>query len=160
MIRLEMKNCNIILPEKQQKYEHNHLEKLIYEYVTGDGKLPSDQRRVIEQAKYFTYSTLGKALGKQTKIIADQGKNQIKAIVEHGKQLVKSNAFSKKERCRPLDNKKEIFYNLAAERTGEIEKLCNSVNFQNFIYNFKGLTKNKRFTDFIDVESLFGHMKH
>ena len=29
MIRLEMKNCNIILTEKQQKYQHYHLEKLI-----------------------------------------------------------------------------------------------------------------------------------
>ena len=29
MIRLEMKNWNIILIEKQQKYNHYHLEKLI-----------------------------------------------------------------------------------------------------------------------------------
>ena len=29
MIRLEMKNCNMILTEKQQKYELDHLEKLI-----------------------------------------------------------------------------------------------------------------------------------
>ena len=32
-----------------------------YEYLKGEQILPSDQRRVIEQAK-FTYSTLGKAL--------------------------------------------------------------------------------------------------
>ena len=41
-----MKNCNMILTEKQQKYQHFHLEKLIIEIV------PSDQRRVIEQAKF------------------------------------------------------------------------------------------------------------
>ena len=35
-----------------------------YEYLTGEEILPSDQRRVIEQAK-FTYSRLGKALEKQ-----------------------------------------------------------------------------------------------
>ena len=29
MIRLEMKNCNRILTEKQQKYQHYRLEKLI-----------------------------------------------------------------------------------------------------------------------------------
>ena len=29
MIRLEIKNCNTILTEKQQKYEHYLLEKLI-----------------------------------------------------------------------------------------------------------------------------------
>ena len=27
--RLEMKNCNMILTEKQQKYQHYHPEKLI-----------------------------------------------------------------------------------------------------------------------------------
>ena len=29
MIRLEMKNCNMILTEKQQKYQHCHQEKWI-----------------------------------------------------------------------------------------------------------------------------------
>ena len=29
MIRLEMKNCNTILKENQQKYQHYHLQKLI-----------------------------------------------------------------------------------------------------------------------------------
>ena len=33
----------------------------IFEYLTGDEILPSDQRRVIEQAK-FSYSSLGTAL--------------------------------------------------------------------------------------------------
>ena len=34
-----------------------------YEYLTGEEILPSDQRRVIEQAK-FTYSPLGKTFDK------------------------------------------------------------------------------------------------
>ena len=46
-----------------------------YEYLTGEEIIPPDQRRVIEQAK-FTYSLLGKTLGKQIKTIEDQGKNQ------------------------------------------------------------------------------------
>ena len=29
MVRLEIENWNMILTEKQQKYQHNHLEKLI-----------------------------------------------------------------------------------------------------------------------------------
>ena len=29
MIRLEMKNYNMILAEKQRKYQHDHMEKLI-----------------------------------------------------------------------------------------------------------------------------------
>ena len=45
------------------------------EYVIGEEILPSDQRRVIEQAK-FTYSSLEKALEKQTKTIEDQGQKK------------------------------------------------------------------------------------
>ena len=37
-----------------------------YEYLTGEEILPSNQRQVIEQAK-FAYSPLGKAFEKQTK---------------------------------------------------------------------------------------------
>ena len=38
-----------------------------YQYLTGEEILPSDQRRVIEQAK-FTYSPLGEALEKQKQL--------------------------------------------------------------------------------------------
>ena len=47
-----------------------------YKCLTGEEILPSDQRRVIEQAK-FTRSPLGKALEKQTKTIDDQEKKQL-----------------------------------------------------------------------------------
>ena len=67
-----------------------------YEYLTGVKILPSDQRRVIEQAK-FTYSPLGKALEKQTKTIEDQSKKQVKGIEDHGKQLVESNKLTEKD---------------------------------------------------------------
>ena len=40
---------------------------------------------MIEQAK-FTYFPTGKALEKQAKTIENQGKKQIKAIEDHGKQ--------------------------------------------------------------------------
>ena len=46
-----------------------------YEYLTGEEILPSNQREIIEQAK-FTYSPLGKAFEKQIKTIEDQGKKQ------------------------------------------------------------------------------------
>ena len=48
-----------------------------YEYLKGEKILPSDQSRIIEQAK-FTYSPLGKAVEKQTKTIEEQGKNKLK----------------------------------------------------------------------------------
>ena len=41
-----------------------------YEYLTGEEILPSNQQEIIEQGK-FTYSSLGKAFEKQTKIIED-----------------------------------------------------------------------------------------
>ena len=67
-----------------------------YEYLAGEEILPSDQRRVIEQAT-FTYSHLGKDLEKQLKTIEDKGKKQIKAIEgKYEKQLADSNALVKK----------------------------------------------------------------
>ena len=66
-----------------------------YEYLTCEEILPSDQKIVREQTKY-TYSPSGKALEKQTKPIEDQGKKQMKAIEDHRKQLVESNALVKK----------------------------------------------------------------
>ena len=50
-----------------------------YEYLTDEEMLPSNQRQIIEQAK-FTYSPLGKAFERQTKTIEDQGKKQVKAL--------------------------------------------------------------------------------
>ena len=119
-----------------------------------------DQRKVTEQAK-FTYSPLGKAFNKEMKTIKDQGEKQIKILEEHEKQLVKSNAFAekKKEKSMPLDNQKEIFYNLEVEKTGEIEQLHNKGNFQNLIYHSKGATKDIDITDLIDAETLFDDIK-
>ena len=45
-----------------------------YEYLTGEEILPSDQSRIIEQAK-FTYSPAGEALQKQTKKKKEQREN-------------------------------------------------------------------------------------
>ena len=54
-----------------------------YEYLTGEEILPSNQKQIIEQAK-FTYSPLGKAFEKQMKTIEDQGEKQIKTIQNQG----------------------------------------------------------------------------
>ena len=81
MIRLEMKNYNMILIEKQPKYQPYHQAKLISMniYLTGEEILPSNQKQIIEQVR-FTYSPLGKAFEKQTKTIEDQGRKQIDAL--------------------------------------------------------------------------------
>ena len=80
MIKLNMKKYSV-LTEKQQKHQHYHQEKL-------EKILPSDQSRIIVQAK-FTYSHLSKAFEKQIKTIEDQREKQIKALDQYGKQLVK-----------------------------------------------------------------------
>ena len=50
-----------------------------YEYLTGEDILPSNQKEMIQQAK-FTYSPLGKVFEKQIKTIENQGEKQIKVI--------------------------------------------------------------------------------
>ena len=72
-----MKSYNMILTEKQQKYQHYYLKKL--NNITGEEILPSEQRRVIEQAN-FTYSPLGKALEKQIKTTEDPGLKQFETL--------------------------------------------------------------------------------
>ena len=58
------------------------------EYITGEEILPSDQRKVIEQAN-FAYPPLGKTLEKQ-KTIEVQGEKQTKAHRKHVKQQIMS----------------------------------------------------------------------
>ena len=53
----------------------NKIDK--YEYLTGEDILPSNQKQIIEQAK-FAYSPLGKAFEKEIKTIEDQGKNKLR----------------------------------------------------------------------------------
>ena len=87
-----------------------------YEYLTGEEILSSNQRQIIEQAK-FTYYPLVKAFEKQTKTIEYQGKKQIKAIEDHEIQLVKSNELIKKDfnidrDSIPLEEQKKYLMNL------------------------------------------------
>ena len=66
MTRLEMKNYNMILKEKQQQKSALSSGKIDkYEYLTGEEILPFNQRQTIEQAT-LEYSLLGKTFEKQT----------------------------------------------------------------------------------------------
>ena len=61
-----------------------------YEHLTGEEVRPSNQRQIIEQAK-FTYSALSKAFEKQVKTIKDQRLKQLEALkAEKSKQDIKS----------------------------------------------------------------------
>ena len=72
-----------------------------YEYLTGEEILPSNQRQILEQAK-FTYSPLEKAFEKQIKTIEDQGEKQIKAIQNQVEiKKIKRYAYSHKSIDNP-----------------------------------------------------------
>ena len=81
MIRIEMKNYNTILinteAAKISALPSNKFNK--YEYFPGEEILISNQKQMIQQAK-FTYSPLGKAFEKQIKTVEDQRKKQIDAL--------------------------------------------------------------------------------
>ena len=62
-----------------------------YEYVTGEKILASNQKKKIEQAKFFD-SLLGKGF-EQTETIKDQGGKQIKATQNQGEIKTIKNMF-------------------------------------------------------------------
>ena len=57
-----------------------------YEYLTSNEILPSDQKQIIEQAK-FTYPPLGNAFQKQQKRTEEQRRKQVVAIANQNKRL-------------------------------------------------------------------------
>ena len=149
-----MKNCNILLTEKQEKYQLSALSSGKtdkYEYLTGEQILPPDKRRVIEQAK-LAYFPLGKAFGKQIKTIEEEDKNQIKVIKDHGKQFAESNEkiLLSTEIVHHLMNK-EKFNKLVEEKYYEFQNLKEKINPNNLIYNYK--TEGKISTDFSDYQN-------
>ena len=109
MLRLEMKNWNMALTEKQQKYQHYHPEKLINIIFYRRKILLSDQRRIKQQAK-FANSPLGKAFEKQTKTIEQQGKKQVEPLEDlkpdKNKDETKSveELFPKRMRTNEINN--------------------------------------------------------
>ena len=123
MIRLEMKNYNMILIKKQLKYRLYH-QKVSYKYedLTGEDILPSNQQQIIEQAQ-FTYSPLGKAFEKQIKTIEDQDKKHTDALktLKSNNQLtiedvIPNDALNNDEAKKELDKIKEIEKNIGREK--------------------------------------------
>ena len=100
-----------------------------YEYPTGEEILPSNQQRIIQQAK-FNYSPLGKAFEKQIKTIKDQGKKQVNAIQDN-KQLVNKDDYKDKL----LHSKeREDFKDIYNKRLDKIEEINNQIDYNDLDY--------------------------
>ena len=80
-----------------------------------------------------------KVFEKQTKTTEDQDKKQIKALEEHGKQLVEPNELVKKDFSTdrdsiPFDKQRKIFNELVEEGSSEFKDLEKRTNPDNLIY--------------------------
>ena len=143
MIKLEMKNYNTILIEKQPKYQLYHQTKFVnMSILLVKIYYHSNKQQIIEQAK-FTYSPLAKAFVKQIKTIEDQGEKQVKALntLKSGsnnnnnnnkltiEDVIPENVFANDEATKEFNKIIEI------EKNVDREKLVYKSN-QN-IYNFK-----------------------
>ena len=134
MIRLEMKNYYDINRETSKILALSSNELRKFEYLTGQEILPSNQKQVIEQAK-FSYSPLGKAFEKQIKTIKDQGKKEVKAL-ENLKQKEQKAIEDKSD--ENLSMQKKIYNKLLDERTDEIREIAKEIDYNKLIYYFKG----------------------
>ena len=103
-----------------------------YEYLTGEEILSSNQRQIIEHAK-FTYSPLGKAFEKQMKTIKDRGIKQVKAIQDN-KQLVNINNNNDYKDKLLHSKEREIFKDIYNKSLDKIEELNNKIDYNNLKY--------------------------
>ena len=102
-----------------------------YEYLTGEGILPSNQQQIIQQAK-FNYSPLGKAIEKQRKTIEDHGKKKVEAIQDN-KQLVNINKDDYKDKLL-LSKEREIFKDISNKELNKIEEMNNKIGYDDLDY--------------------------
>ena len=127
-----------------------------YEYITGEDILPSNQQWITEQAK-FTYSPLGKVFEKQIKTIEDQGQRQVDALKD----------LKPKEQTKMIEDKSNnqskatiIFNDLIKERKSIMNKLYESVDYNNLKFEYVGHNKDVSFYEFMDSKELFDKIRN
>ena len=126
-----------------------------YEYLTGEEILPSNQQRIIEQAK-FTYSPLGEAFEKQTKTIEDKREKQIKAIQDNRKQLINDDDYKNK---LLTSKRREIFKDIYNKRLSKIEELNNKIDYDNLKYVVESSGDEYKFNKIKDPTALLNNIK-
>ena len=113
----------------------------IYEYLTGEEILPSNQQQIIEQAK-FTYSPLGKAFEKQIKAIENQGQKQIEALKDlKPKEQTKATEGESSNQPKATNT----FNDLIKERNSRMNNLYESVDMNKSYFKYEGDTKDVSF---------------
>ena len=154
-----------------------------YEYFTGEEILPSNQRQIIERAK-FTYSLLGKAFEKQTKTIEDQGKKQLDALADlkpieskpieskpiesklielkpveskliESKPIESKPKETKPKETKPKESKSDKYSNYFLNRLAKIQESREPIDFNNLVYYYKGNNAPTRFTFFNSPLNIF-----
>ena len=125
-----------------------------YEYLTCEDILPSNQQQIIEQTK-FTYSPLGKAFDKQIKTIEDQGKKQVDVLEK-----------LKRKEIKPIDDKPNnrlknatIFNKLISKRKELMNKLYDSVDYNNLKFEYVGPTEDVSFYEYKNSKELFNAIR-
>ena len=120
-----------------------------YEYLTDEDILPSNQQQITEQTK-FTNSPLGKAFNKQIKTIEDQGKKQVDALEK-----------LKSKEIKPIEDKPNnhlkaatIFNDLINKRKELMNKLYDSVDYNNLKFQYVGSTEDVSFYEYMDSKEL------
>ena len=122
-----------------------------YECFTGEDILPSNQKQIIEQAR-FTYSPLVKAFEKQIKTTEDQGQKKVKAL----------ETLRPKEQTKPIEDKSKsyskatiIFNDIIHKRKEIMSVLHDSVHYNNLKFEYIGATKDVIFYGYLNSKEPF-----
>ena len=128
---------------------------LKYDNLTGEDILPSAQQQIIDQTK-FTYSPLGKAFDKQMITIEDQGKKQVDAL-----EKLRPNEETKPIEDKPNNHSRAafIFNDLINKRKELINKLYDSVDYNNLKIEYVGPTEDVSFYGYMDSKELFNAIR-
>ena len=125
-----------------------------YEYLTCEDILPSNQQQIIEQTK-FNYSPLGKAFDKQIKTIEDQGKKQVDVLEKLKPKEIKPIEDRPNNRLKNAT----IFNELISKRKELMNKLYDSVDYNNLKFEYVGPTEDVSFCEYKNSKELFNAIR-
>ena len=125
-----------------------------YEYLTSEDILPSNQQQIIEQTK-FTYSPLGKTFDKQIKIIEDQGKKQVDDLEKLKPKEIKPIEGTSNNQSSAAT----IFNELISKRKELMNKLYESVDYNNLKFEYVGPTEDVSFYGYKSSKELFNAIR-